>query len=75
MKRLAILLIIVNFSLLLKTVGCAFGIEHSQIVRCGADRIDQYLPLLKEKRVGVVAHKASYIYTSVFKKKMFVVTT
>ena len=59
MKRLAILLIIVN---------CAFSIVHSQIVRCGADRIDQYLPLLKEKRVGVLAHKASYIYTGVFKK-------
>ena len=60
MKRIAILLIIVN---------CVFSIVHSQIVRCGADRIDQYLPLLQEKRVGIVAHKASYIYTGVFKRK------
>ena len=44
-------------------------IAYCQIVRCGADRIDQYLPLLQEKRVGVVAHKASYIYTGVFKRK------
>ena len=60
MKRLSIFLIFVL---------CTFSIVHSQIVRCGADCVDQYLPLLKEKRVGVVAHKASYIYTGVFKRK------
>ena len=58
MKKTLLLLLIVN---------CALSIVHCQIVRCGADRIDQYLPLLQEKRVGIVAHKASYINTGVFK--------
>ena len=59
MKRILILLII----------NCLFCIAHCQNVRCGADRLDQYLPLLKGKRVGIVAHKASYIYTEALDKK------
>ena len=59
MKRILILLII----------NCLFCIAHCQNVRCGADRLDQYLSLLKGKRVGIVAHKASYIYTEALDKK------
>lgn len=60
MKRLSIFLIILH---------CAISIAHAQNIRCGADRLDQYLPLLKGKRVGIVAHKASYIYADALDKK------
>ncbi|MBR4153867.1 MAG: DUF1343 domain-containing protein, partial [Paludibacteraceae bacterium] len=60
MKRLSIFLIILH---------CAISIVQSQNIRCGADRLDQYLPLLKGKRVGIVAHKASYIYADALDKK------
>ena len=60
MKRLSIILIILYFAL--STVHC-------QNVRCGADCINSYLPLLQGKRVGIVAHKASYIYANSLTKK------
>lgn len=60
MKKIFLLLI-------LECVLCT--IAYSQNVRCGADCIDQYLPLLKNKRVGIVAHKASYIYVNSLNKK------
>ena len=55
--------------LLLIVAICGFNIAMAQTLRCGADRIDEYLPLLKGKKVGIVAHKASYIYANALTKK------
>ncbi len=41
----------------------AFSNCFSQLkIKCGSERIDEYFPLLKNKKVGVVAHKASRLY-------------
>ncbi len=39
-----------------------FGYAQAPSISPGAEQIEKYLPLLKEKRVGVVAHAASQIY-------------
>ena len=56
--------IIFKFTFLSLIIGGIFSKVFSQEIIVGANRTEQYFPLLKEKKIGVVAHPASVIFNS-----------
>ena len=55
MKKLLVLTYIILFAL---TAGCSTG---EAPVRCGADRLEEYLPLIEGKQIALVANHSSVV--------------
>jgi len=56
--------IIFKITFLSLIIGLFFSKVFAQEIIVGANRTEQYFPLLKEKKIGVLAHPASVIFNS-----------